>query len=275
MKQLAPNWIVLVCLYPSIMLFGSLTGSLGGYNKSNGNGHNDIDDLPSEPSDKFWLIRSNSWFNQLFAYNGNTVFLGLFLIIVSLQVYFSREDARLSLPIEIRTISRIKQFQTKHYLRIAKEYICKLILKYFFLYLEFLFIDHLFVLTGGYCTNGSGTRDAMICRSGNGEWVGGFDISGHFCFLVTLSLIIWLELFKLEEFIRSRDLKSNVTNEVIFMVFFIVSILILWIVMLCVTSLYYHTFVEKLLGCIMGYICPIVMYRVLPRNTIFTRYIYK
>ncbi|EGA62852.1 YDR319C-like protein [Saccharomyces cerevisiae FostersO] len=86
------------------------------------------------------------------------------------------------------------------------QYACKFVLKYLLLFLNFQFIDHVFIWTGGECSSGSKTTSAEKCRLENGKWDGGFDISGHFCFLVSISMILWMELHLFSRFVQAEDM---------------------------------------------------------------------
>lgn len=275
MGYLMPGWKVLVFSYFAIMLVGSMMGAILGVSNSEKR-----DDTPpggqlDDPKQRHWIVRSDSAFNQIFAYGGNSVWLIYFCVLAAVRVFFTREDSRISLPIEVRTSSRIQQVQRKRYGLLAKEYGIKLLLKYFLLWFTFLLIDNLFIITGGHCSAKPGLRDSTECRALGGDWEGGFDISGHFCFLVSISMILWLEIRNIEEFIRSRELIYAVNIEVMLLFFCVFSGLFIWIMMLCITSIYYHTFFEKFLGCMMGFIPPLFMYYILPKNNLFAYWFYK
>ena len=80
------------------------------------------------------------------------------------------------------------------------------------------------------------------CFASGGEW-DGLDISGHVFLLLHSSLLIWEELLQ-SEFKNGLNLISGMLCLLL---------LILWMVMLIVTVLYYHSITEKILGTILGF----------------------
>ncbi|CCH41678.1 putative membrane protein [Wickerhamomyces ciferrii] len=208
-----------------------------------------------------------------------------------------------------------------------KNFTIKFTLKIFILFLLFYIIDHIFILTGGsciidkavtnilakssksleQCTEYNGTwvklnqgfclitpeqisrkiASAQICYK-YGEWEGGFDISGHFCFITTLSLILWYELKELNESYFENDLENDLESQKIgvedgswfkFTVtnvvrWIVLGCLILWIELLLVTAIFYHTTLEKLLGLILGYVGPFIFYHLLPNIPFLHSFIY-
>lgn len=134
---------------------------------------------------------------------------------------------------------------------------------------------------------GSQITSAQICYK-YGEWEGGFDISGHFCFITTLSLILWYELKEFEECYfhgdNNKDLEAQkilemesswfsftVSNVVRWSV---LATLLLWMELLLVTATFYHTFWEKLLGLALGYVGPAFFYHVLPKMDMLHNILY-
>ena len=147
------------------------------------------------------LLKSSNLFNTIFAYKANQLWPILFFSLAFLQVYFhylARMDV-LPLPISssqtrpsyLTYPNRWLLLKNRVTIIMIAQYACKFILKYMLLFLSFQFIDHVFIWTGGECSSGSGTRSAEKCRLENGKWHGGFDISGHFCFLVNISIDVY------------------------------------------------------------------------------------
>ena len=201
---------------------------------------------------KHYLLKSNNIVNVIFAYNGNTIFLVLFsLVAVAKILYLKYQSSVEYLPVQndIRSTS-LERSRLKTQLAL-REYAIKLTLKYAVLYVLFFFIDHVFLWTGGSCSTDSTVTDALFCRKIGGKWDGGFDISGHFCFITNISLVLWFEIF---EFPYSSSFWKN------YKIGALIPVLVTWSFILTVTSIFYHTFLEKLLGCALGFACPYFMY---------------
>ncbi|EJS42285.1 YDR319C [Saccharomyces arboricola H-6] len=230
------------------------------------------------------LLKSSNFLNKIFAYKANQLWPFLFFSLSFLQIYFhylARLDV-LPLPISSSGAGPIHLSYTNVWsllknrviITMVAQYGCKFILKDLLLFLCFQFIDHVFVWTGGECTSGSGTTSAEKCHLEEGEWHGGFDISGHFCFLVNISMILWMELHLFSRFVQTEDMFWVVNKWVRACLAIICAVLVIWICILWVTSIYYHTVLEKILGCLMGYICPIFIYYILPKIKGLHDYIY-
>lgn len=207
----------------------------------------------------FYLFSSRNVINQFFAYNGNIVFTVLYSLLSIARltsVPLKKQPSGFLLPIP-NTIHVENDNQRKAKVFVALSQILKLVLKVLLLCINFIIIDHLFILTGGNCfinnLPADDIKDAQVCRKINGTWRGGFDISGHFCFIVSISLILFNEL---RIIVKDYDFKQ--ANRVIAGVTLVV--LFIWCCLLEVTSVFYHTFFEKVSGLLMGYICPLIIY---------------
>lgn len=228
----------------------------------------------------YWFSSRNS-INRIFAYNGNLIFLILFPCI---------------------TLSRLREQNYRWKKNTLVEYVVKFFTKQISLYILFFIIDRLFLYTGGAChvqpshvksaaeraidakscntiygiwQEGTcvltATRlsrmitDSQVCRR-FGKWHGGFDISGHFCFIVTLSTVFWFELIN---FTTSCDLESlrdsKLKKSTVILQWVLLIVLAIWIQMLFITAVFYHSFIEKVLGLLFGYITPFMMYYLIPK----------
>lgn len=251
----------------------------------------------------YW-VSSKNFINQIFAHNGNTVFLILFIAVLVLRLVDapSNHQSRVSL---------------------TKQYTVKLGIKQFGLWALFYIIDHIFLATGGSCAvtkdftsvlaqgitsfeecfkvNGTWVRlnegfcsltpdqfsgkitAAQVCYK-FGKWEGGFDISGHYCFLVTLSLILWNELKGLQAGHEAQDLEAQTksvpekawtkisTLNVLRWVLLLT--ILIWMNMLFVTAMFYHSVSEKLFGLVFGFVTPSFMYLLIPYFPIMEKYAY-
>lgn len=232
----------------------------------------------------YTLLKSSNLLNIIFAYKANKIWPIFFFSLALLQIYFhylARLDV-LPLPISSSDTgstylsygNRRPLLKDRVITTMAAQYACKFVLKNLLLFLSFQFIDHVFVWTGGQCSSGSGTTSAEKCRLEKGKWYGGFDISGHFCFLVNISMILWMELHLFSRFVQAEDMLWVVNKWVRACLVIISVVLLIWIGILWVTAIYYHTILEKMLGCFMGYICPVFIYHILPRIELLHDYLY-
>lgn len=215
----------------------------------------------------YYLLESKNIINGIFAYKGNLVWTVDFVCLALVQIYVKCRNHAL-LPRDARTNSSgpLKS--------LLKQYMSKIILKNVLLAITFFIIDSIFVLTGGSCLNGDVTRSAERCRISGGQWQGGFDISGHFCFLVNISMILWLELSQFRSYMERESVVFPVSKVVNGVLVVSSGVLGIWVLMLMVTAVYYHTVLEKVLGCALGYVCVLVMYWLIPRSRRFNGLLY-
>lgn len=254
MRLVPLDWKKVAGIYPIELTIGCTLALLMGHER-----------LESQKK-KYYFLNSKNLLNQIFAYRGNLIWTILFCTLVGLQIYLKNHASDL-LPRDVRTMLH------NPIANLMKQYIVKLILKNLLLAISFLFIDELFIITGGSCSDNSGTHSAETCRRNGAHWEGGFDISGHFCFLVNISMILWFELQYLQSWLlEDMTRRFNACCKVIISP--IIFTLATWCFILMITSIYYHTLLEKLLGCAMGYICPIVMYWLIPKYEIANRVLY-
>ncbi|SCV05029.1 LANO_0G16930g1_1 [Lachancea nothofagi CBS 11611] len=231
-------------VYPCILVQGALVNLIAGASRL------------EHQRDTYYILSSKNWINQIFAYRGNLIWTILYVALASFQIHMrvSRSGA---LPLDARSSRRDSLMRT------VKPYLVKLALKNLALTLVFLIIDRTFIWTGGSCSI-SDTKSAEVCRHQGGNWENGFDISGHFCFLTTVSLVLWLELSASQKYMSINDIVSSRSWH--FLRASVVFVLVTWAFVLSVTAIYYHTFLEKVLGLAMGYICPGIMYWAIPAH---------
>lgn len=237
-------------VYPSLVFFGYILSVLIGE-----------DELERERKEWYWIGGRNV-VNHVFAYDGKYLFDGLLGLLIILQVHARLAHEQSLLPTNVRDQENIGQDSKKQFGKVVRVYLVKLVFVYLILWACFLFIDHLFVWTGGRCDI-SDTKSAETCRSLHGKWAGGFDISGHFCFITNISLILWQELKLLLENANQHSITWN-TPCLVYQ-WIILAVLLTWVNVLTITSIYYHTFLEKVLGCLFGYSCLLIIHYTLPR----------
>ncbi|CUS20930.1 LAQU0S02e01618g1_1 [Lachancea quebecensis] len=239
-------------VYPVVLICGLVLHSLTN------------DSTLQHQKDSHYLLSPNNIINLVFAYKGNLIWTILFASLAAYHIRLRISSSDL-LPRDARTTRPVKWH------RLGKEYMVKLIVKNLLLCVVFFVIDRVFVWTGGSCSS-SATKSAEQCRKEGGKWENGFDISGHFCFLTNVSLILWLELSSIQkQFASNERTPSKVWCVLLCLNVFVLTI---WAFILSVTAIYYHTTLEKILGLLMGYICPIVMYWLIPSHTALRHLLY-
>lgn len=256
------------------------------------------------------LTESSNKINLIFAYGGNKIFLILFIGLNLIKILELLENRILNNPNEEFSHS-IKQISNTSIIILINSLV-KFTINFTLLHFIFKFIDHIFFQTGGRCIvtqsvanalassansfdeclkyNGTWVRlkdgfcsltpnqfaevikSAEVCKS-YGTWSNGFDISGHFCFLITISLVIFNELrnFNNEINLNEKSLQNSNNNwssltYVSCWKWISIVTLVIWASLLFVTSIFYHTFEEKLFGMLFGYISPLFIYVALPRT---------
>ncbi|CAK5044425.1 unnamed protein product [Meloidogyne enterolobii] len=125
----------------------------------------------------------------------------------------------------------------------------------------------------GVC-QGLNNSSRIDCHSGGGKWIPGFDVSGHTFLLLYSILIISEESFSFKNLPSKPQLisKNLPTNQQIkrfeqirkfvernFIGLFLLHLL--WDFQLIVTALYYHNFLQKLVGAAIAVGCWAVTYR--------------
>ncbi|AAS54840.2 AGR350Cp [Eremothecium gossypii ATCC 10895] len=235
-------------LYPALLLGGEVIKLILG-------------EETIEHDRKTWyLLNGGNFVNQLFVHHGVLLWTLLMGLVLALQ-YHVRTTEFDPLPLDARQLGPVRRHPLKMLGSMAVQTVIKVLLVVTVLQALFWFMDHLFVWTGGRCTV-SDTKDSVACRRLGGEWVGGFDISGHFCLVMNLSLVLWLELTELQRYMHSQEIQLR---KFAWARTTVLGALGVWLALLAITAIYYHTFVEKLLGTIFGYSTSLVIYYVLPR----------
>ncbi|KAK6455584.1 Fat storage-inducing transmembrane protein [Scheffersomyces xylosifermentans] len=140
--------------------------------------------------------------------------------------------------------------------------------------------------TGGHCEIGGITREAE-CKANGGPWINGFDSSGHFYFLISISLLVWREFLvhleipsriqlpngsgiDLERGIFSnqndRDGLSDIQWDNIYVriyrstIMWIASAFLgVWYFMYLITCIFFHTVPEKIVGTLCGVFVPLLV----------------
>lgn len=124
-------------------------------------------------------------------------------------------------------------------------------------------MDRTFSFTGGLCqpaadgtyTSNSNPNSAeevftsAACKLAGGNWAGGHDLSGHVFMLTHASMFLWAEimprLLDTSGVVQGPKGGNNVAGEWMGVHWFVWSVLGLWWWMLLMTSVYFHTWQEK------------------------------
>ncbi|KNC96901.1 uncharacterized protein SPPG_09493 [Spizellomyces punctatus DAOM BR117] len=129
---------------------------------------------------------------------------------------------------------------------------------YWVLFAQWAFGHSLFdrvLLVSGTCSI-DGHGHPRICVRNGGEWIG-FDTSGHCFILIHMSLFIYEELQLL---VRPQVVRPRYANATAILSSVLIFLLLLWYTMLIATSVYFHTWQEKIAGTIAGLAFWVVMY---------------
>jgi len=139
-------------------------------------------------------------------------------------------------------------------------------------------MDRGFTLTGGKCFMPAETESPKVsqmfttsfeCRTKGGKWVGGHDLSGHIFMLTLASLLLLLEVLPVAfRDYDKEDAPAPVEDKSPMGVWSLRSVGILsalWWWMLLMTSVFFHTWHEKLTGFIFALAGVYAIY-VLPRS---------
>lgn len=116
-----------------------------------------------------------------------------------------------------------------------------------------LVFDRINIFFGGRCLVDQST--VATCDAAGGVWTGGYDVSGHYYFLVTVSLSLWREVLEQEPLFDLENSESDnmrVPKSSKIAVLMALGLLAVWYAMFLVTSLFFHTLSEKLAGLAIG-----------------------
>lgn len=114
-----------------------------------------------------------------------------------------------------------------------------------------LLVERLNRATGGHCI----AKDLQIvdlgmqrCRhSANNSWVDGFDLLGHYYFLLTLSLLLLHNRSNLP-FVSGETRSQRIIDILMFVRALSAWLLMVWFLEFCVTSVFFHTVGERMAG---------------------------
>lgn len=233
--------------------------------------------------DSFWpsldpqsipIIRSSSWLNRVFAGHCFEMSLILFIVICYLKISRVNSSANLNIdsspslinsqPPPLRLNSKTDKLlrklispsptpnsQKEINKKLMSIQVCKILVIYTSLVILIIttFITNSSLLelvqkwTGGECTNPN-FHYYRGCLVDGSKYLGGFKISGHCLITSTFSLFIIWEGIMWKGWIQS-PLEVVVALITLF-------VLASWITLFTITCLFYHTFMERLIGTFIG-----------------------
>ena len=239
----------------------------------------------------YWISDQNI-INKTFADHGLEIFTTLSVLIFIVRIFVS-ELQNFKVPLlptsfdsKNKTIEKIKK-----YFKLAVIYGARYGVTYGILLILFKLKNYESVSTGGQCQprlqNPDGVSYTLskkylkvLCSPGE-EWIPGtLNISGHYFFIVTLSLSLFYELKillhstmdSIDESFEGQDDGLGLSNKLKLSIasatlttLLISLVLLVWIGTLSVTAIFYHTIREKIMGLVFGYLAPVVDYVVLAR----------
>ncbi|KAG5420558.1 hypothetical protein I9W82_002439 [Candida metapsilosis] len=220
--------------------------------------------------------RYNSYIGELWFVQ----FLEHYIVRTYIYYWFTLLYVANLIVVEVRRVSLpIKDPWTINSIKI---YFCNLI--WLALLLEWCFGSPIFerisVATGAHCTIPDIYREYQ-CEKAGGSWINAFDSSSHYTLLISNSLLIWRLVLPyigavLPQYVlRRRSLVENdleagpgdrnenstlAEDSIVKKVVVLVSLLFvfLWFISFCITSVFYHTIPEKLVGLICGMTVPVL-----------------
>ncbi|CCH41679.1 putative membrane protein [Wickerhamomyces ciferrii] len=238
------------------------------------------DELLSKLRSSYW-VSENNIFNYVFANHGIKVFTTLFIILFISKITLSelktyRSPSLLPSGIETSNDFRTRRLITRNF-KTSIGHGIRYGIIYFGLIALFTLKNYGSTSTGGECKPIDLKRSLIITSCSSDEkWVPGtLNISGHYLFIVTLSLSLIFELKLLldynidwiEQTIDEEDDGLGFSTELKASIHIIgwCSIITLltilaWVGVLSVTAIFYHTLIEKIIGLTLGYVIPVINY---------------
>ncbi|KAI5954525.1 hypothetical protein KGF54_002300 [Candida jiufengensis] len=129
------------------------------------------------------------------------------------------------------------------------------------------------IALGAYCTKSEFNKEYK-CEQNGGKWINLFDSSSHYTMLISNSLLIWYlvipyisrHMFKnIKLDLEQAGLQQEPTIEEqpeklkTILVYLSLLFIVLWYISFCITSLFFHTITEKLVGLFCGLFVPIMI----------------
>lgn len=206
------------------------------------------------------LLRSNSWFNTYFAGSAYQIFITIYLTIHIFTIYVIHKTTPI-LP------TPTTQPQTSLGKLNVRTRITTLLLIYtpVVILIQWFFggslFDRLNSATGGHCTL-RGDYYYRACIIAGGTYVNGFKASGHSLITTVFGTSAAFEIHRLNVFVSTTRVSRKISVVAQFITCVTVMVCAAWLLLFSITCLFYHTFVERLTGTVLGVCVVYVTYMI-------------
>lgn len=272
---------VFLVIYPIILALGLLIRALLSQ------------ELFEQFKNSYWISDQNI-INKVFANHGLEIFASLSVLILVVRVIVTELQNGKAPLLPTSFSSRGQTFEKiERYAKIAVLYGARYAITYGVLVVLFKLKNYESSSTGGACQPSLQAKSTdeslstlskrsleLTCLPGE-EWIpGSLNISGHYFFIVTLSLSLFYELKillhssmdSIDRSFEEQDDGLGFSRKLMISIISITTItlltcavLLIWCGTLSVTAIFYHKIHEKIMGLLFGYVGPVVNYIILLR----------
>ncbi|CAH6719246.1 hypothetical protein CLIB1444_02S04170 [[Candida] jaroonii] len=204
---------------------------------------------------------SNNWFNSLI----NSIFVedyGYVWFSLTFLAYGMKPDFQFKMD--------------QNNIKLIKIYVSNVVFGIFINYWFFgpSIVERIDTYKGGYCELVSRALSHGSCNAQSGVWHSVFDASGHYYLIISMSLLLWdrylqaivddevindNSIINLEEgFTLPEPIDPMFIKFRIFLHIFTISLISIWYFEFIITSLFFHTPFEKLVGLMFGMVVPLI-----------------
>lgn len=220
---------------------------------------------------KFWILQPTGPFNVIFAGSSFQIFATLFIIILVFKIIALKKFLPI-LPItessnensfykskNRSTVNLLQQTSSCVNISYVKYQLVKLAMIYgpIILFIVWSFgpalFDRINHWTGGHCTK-SVFKYYRECVIDGHKYSNGFKTSGHSLITTTFATAILFELLNWNAFSDFLQLQMNSSFRIVHKMINVLtlSIYACWVLLFTITCLFYHTFMERLIGTSIG-----------------------
>lgn len=107
------------------------------------------------------------------------------------------------------------------------------------------------IFAGGYCADGD------IAYNECKNWIKKFDVSAHYFMIISMSLLLWYRIKTTENGFLSPGHNNKATDLWLLSCWTLLGV---WYFEYLITSLFFHTILEKLVGMLFGVTVPLIVY---------------
>lgn len=202
------------------------------------------------------IVSSHGILNTVFAGSSFEVFLILYLTITLFKIAIWRKFTPV-LPTTIQVRSSKRNVIIKETIKLFIIY-ASLIVLIVWAFGPSLF-DRVNRWTGGYC-NVAREIYYRSCVAHGGLYVNGFKSSGHSLIAATFGTAASYELLGMNDYCKNVNLTNNHKYLHKFVNVFVSFVYIAWVTLFLITCLFYHTFLERLVGTSLAIFIVYVVY---------------